>query len=94
MAQVQNMPIALTRDELATVLADMLKGVESGDTCEGSIQFLAPSPTMGEPIDADYMVMASYRTGNLNGQGGLRLLGTLTEQVTPRELLGMDNDGT
>lgn len=94
MAQVQNMPIALRRDELADVLADMLKGVESGDSLEGSIQFLAPSPTMGEPIDADYMVMASYRIGNLNGQGGLRLLGTLTEQVTPRELLGMDGDGT
>lgn len=94
MAQVRNMPIPLTRGELAAVLADVLQGIESGDTLEGSIQFLQPSATMDEPTDADYMVMASYRIGNLNGQGGLRLLGTLTEQVTPRELLGMDGDGT
>lgn len=86
----RNTPIPMRRVALAQVLTEIAVGLASGDTLEGSIEFLAP---MGDdPRDAEVMVLASYRTGQrADGQGGLRLIGELHGHVTPRELHGIDD---
>lgn len=59
----------LNKDELISTLTDILEGVKSGDTLEGSIEFLTSYD------DADkWEVMASYRIGNLQGQGGMKII--------------------
>lgn len=65
----------LSKDELVSVLEDILRGVKKDDTLEGSIEFLLPYPPAGDPEDADFMVRASYRVGNSMGQGSVRLIG-------------------
>lgn len=72
-----NYAIAASKAELLALLDDMRAGVESGDTLEGSVQFLLPYPPAGEPEHADFMVVARYRVGNLAGQGGLRSFGAM-----------------
>jgi hypothetical protein len=65
------MPQQMSREELLAVLDDIRKGVESGDTLEGSFEFLLD-------YDSDapaWQVRAFYRTGNTMGQGGSRLIG-------------------
>jgi hypothetical protein len=66
-----NGPIAMTRAELA----DMLDRVRSGDSLEGSIEYLVPD--MHDPAGAEVMVRTTYRVGNLQGQGGMRIVGTI-----------------
>lgn len=82
-----NRPVPLSKDELVTMLADVLDGVRSGDTLEGSIEFLQPFDTGagGEPPDADFMVIACYRTGNTAGRDGVRVVGHMTA-TNPVEL--------
>jgi hypothetical protein len=68
----------LSREELVSVLDDMKRHVEAGDSMEGSIEYLFPwSTEIGDP-ETDppdgFRVMASYRVGNLRGQGGLRMV--------------------
>jgi hypothetical protein len=63
----------LTREALLAVLDEIRSGVASGDTLEGSIQFTlnCDEPPAAHPYDAQ----AAYRVGNLQGQGGMRLIG-------------------
>lgn len=79
MPRMRNAPVALSKETLLEILTYMLEGVRTGDTLEGSIEFLLPYPPAGDPEDADFMVMASYRHGNRQGQGGLRLVGQMVE---------------
>lgn len=79
MAEQRRIPAPCTKDELVGALTEILEGVRTGDTLEGSIEFLLPYPPAGDPEDADFMVMASYRVGNRLGQGGLRMVGEWKE---------------
>lgn len=67
--QLNQRPEQLNRDQLAAVLRDIAGGFESGDTLEGNIAF---SLADGEHWD----VVAVYRTGNLQGQGFMRMIGS------------------
>lgn len=66
-------PIFMTSEELVLVLRDMAERVEKNDSFEGSIEYTLP-----DILDAQdgFRVRASYRVGNLNGQGSMRMVGT------------------
>lgn len=64
----------MSKGDLVAHLTTILDGVKTGDTLEGSIEFLLPFPPAGDPEDADFMVRGSYRIGNRMGQGGVRLI--------------------
>ena len=65
-------PRNLARCDLVAVLKDILDGVQSGDTMEGHISWALPEDASA---GADtYDVIACYRVGNLQGQGGMRML--------------------
>jgi hypothetical protein len=77
-------PVGMDRTQLAMVLNDMMKRVLEGDSYEGSIQYTMPEPATPEEeragwprADAEFWVIATYRIGNLQGQGGMRLIGTV-----------------
>lgn len=55
---------------LAVVLRNMADRVERGDSLEGNIEYHA-----AEGSDELYTITGMYRIGNLEGQGGVRLLG-------------------
>lgn len=67
----------MTTDELVLVLRDMADRVANGDSLEGSVEYLMPEPLADPGIDPDahFAVRASYRIGNTQGQGGVRLVG-------------------
>jgi hypothetical protein len=67
----------MSKEDLLGMLREIVAGVESGDTLEGSIEFLLPYE--GDPQDADFMVQASYRVGNRMGQGSIRMFGDMVE---------------
>ena len=69
-------PVILNRGQLIDVVTDILNGINSGDTLEGSVEFLMNLDGDSEPR---WNVQASYRVGNLNGQGGLRLVGEVED---------------
>ena len=71
----ENLPVPMTYEALAAVLRGMADLVEAGDSFEGSIEYLMPTPD--DPADADVMARAAFRIGNLQGQGGMRIIGTL-----------------
>lgn len=66
-------PVPLTKAELVAILKDMLARVDAGDSLEGSLEYMLPDTE--ELEDTDFVVSASYRTGNLEGQGGMRMVG-------------------
>lgn len=70
-----NYPVPQTKAQLLALLDDVRQGIESGDTAEGSIQFTYPS--MGDPPDAEFMVLARWRVGCNMGQGGLCSVGAM-----------------
>ena len=63
-------PYEIDKQDLLSVLFDITRGVAIGDTLEGSIVF-----TLGSPERWD--VRGQYRVGNLQGQGGVRVIGEL-----------------
>jgi hypothetical protein len=71
-----NLPIPMCRDELLAVLDDIREGVAADDSFEGSVEYLMPGR---DDPDCQFMVCASYRTGNSAGQGGLRMVGKFAE---------------
>lgn len=78
---MKNRPIPLTREQLVEVLHTMAEHVEQGDSFEGSIEYTLPwSKEIGDP-ETDppdtFRVRAAYRIGNLQGQGGMRMIGQL-----------------
>jgi hypothetical protein len=60
---------SMTAPELGQLLRAVAAAVESGDSLEGSLEY-----AIGTAGNLD--VQASLRTGNLQGQGGLVLIGT------------------
>lgn len=72
-----NFPEGATKELVLEVLDQIRAGVESGDSLEGFVQWSIPYPPEGEPEDADFMLLARYRIGNLMGQGGLRSYGKM-----------------
>lgn len=71
MGVVKHLP--MDAEQLLAVLDDMRARVAAGDSFEGSIEYLMPGP-LEIDTDKDFAVMASYRIGNLDGQGGVRLI--------------------
>lgn len=76
-------PRIITHDELLGILDDIRLRVATGDSFEGSIEWMIPEAPAGA---RDFAVRASYRIGNSLGQGGMRLVGDMpaTPQV-PRD---------
>jgi len=73
-------PVGMDRHELAALLRDMADRAEVGDSYEGNIEYHWPDEEMagrdGWPaVDADFWVHGVYRVGNLQGQGGMRVIG-------------------
>jgi hypothetical protein len=67
-------PTTIDRDKLVKLLEDILAGVKSGDTLEGNIEFLMAD-------DPEYWdVRGTYRIGNLQGQGGVRMIGSVPSE--------------
>ena len=71
-----NLPVPMSYGALASVLRGMAALVEVGDSMEGSIEYMIPMPP-NDPEDAEVMARASFRIGNREGQGGIRVIGTL-----------------
>lgn len=64
-------PSFMPREGLLAILDDIRRRVELGDSFEGFVQYLLPDE--GDPPDG-FRVSASYRVGNLQGQGGMRIV--------------------
>lgn len=80
---MSNVPEFLTREQLLLVLDDITQRITAGDSFEGFFEYTLPwDAEMGDPeTDEDkdgYRVRASYRVGNLQGQGGMRMVGRLS----------------
>ena len=59
-------------DQLAAILEHMAASVKAGDSFEGSIAYSCMADDLGP---GEFSVDGGYRIGNLEGQGGYRLLG-------------------
>lgn len=55
--------------DLAVLLRSLAESVESGDSMEGSLEYLIPDEGFG------LCVRAAYRVGNRDGQGGMVTIG-------------------
>lgn len=69
-------PKKLTKQELLDVLMRIVVSVRANDSFDGSIEYAANTPD-------DYDVMASFRVGNSEGQGGVVLIGENVEPAPP-----------
>jgi hypothetical protein len=75
---VKMRPEPMTKAQLLEVIDDIRMRVEAGDSYEGFLNYLMPYDDDMEIIDgADFVVEARYRVGNLQGQGGMRMVGKL-----------------
>lgn len=70
-------PQAMSYAELANVLIDMAERARTGDSFEGFISYTIPDLADGHDPDHQVEVAASYRFGNLMGQGSMRIIGTI-----------------
>lgn len=76
-------PIPMNGDELASVLNDIAMRVVTGDSFEGNIEYMIPIAEGDPPkgwgqwpsTDCQFWVTGVYRTGNREGQGGMRMIG-------------------
>lgn len=68
--------VGLTHEELEAVLGHILETVRHRDSFGGSIEFDALAEV---PEGKDFLVRATYRVGNSEGQGGVRVIGTFRE---------------
>lgn len=70
------LPVAMQQSDLANLLEEMARLVRSGDSLEGSLEYLIPGPEDGPQDPWALMVRAGYRYGNREyGQGFFRLIG-------------------
>ena len=77
MAQV---PEPVSKETLLAVLDDIRHHVEAGDSWEGYVEYTMPwNEEMGDREtdgkEIDFRLKAGYRIGNLQGQGGFRMIG-------------------
>ena len=68
---------AVSKDDLITILKEITERVEIGDSWEGYLNYLMPEPDeTGNFEDGhDFDVEARFRVGNLDGQGGMKIIG-------------------
>jgi hypothetical protein len=71
---MKNTPVYLSRAQLLDVIDDIRAHVADGDSFEGHVEYLMPD--QGDPPDG-FRVKAAYRIGNLQGQGGMRIVGRM-----------------
>jgi hypothetical protein len=71
MAQV---PEPVSKATLLAVLDDIRAHVEEGDSFEGYLEYAMPEMD-DDPDEVDFRLKAGYRIGNLQGQGGFRMIG-------------------
>jgi hypothetical protein len=75
-----NKPIPMSKVRLLVLLDDIRVRIAADDSYEGSLEYGMPLDESGEIIpDADFVVRAAYRVGNLQGQGGMRLIGRIED---------------
>lgn len=67
-----NRPAPATARDVFRCLLDAAVRVEHGDSFEGLIIWSMPTDEP-ELTDADFGLVARYRVGNLDGQGGMRV---------------------
>jgi len=60
----------LPKEQLLAIIDDIRARIISGDSLEGSFEYLLPR----DPDVETFEVKASYRVGNLEGQGKLRII--------------------
>jgi len=77
MGEQRLLPETMPREMLLHILDDIRAKVAAGDSFEGSIEYLIPEAD-GAPAGS-FDVRASYRIGNLHGQGGMRMIGRWAE---------------
>lgn len=80
-------PERLTRHELLSHLQQIIDGVETGDTLEGSLSWGLPE---GDDSDG-WDVMGAYRVSNSMGQGGMVVIGKPARQMFGTVSFGADN---
>jgi len=75
-------PVAMSKEQLVNLLEDITRRVQAGDSYEGNLQYEMPiedgqaDVVPGWPTaDCDFWVTGTYRIGNLQGQGGMRMIG-------------------
>jgi len=73
-------PIKIPKTGLASILREMAKAVENNDSFEGSISYeICASDHNSKTINMSiYDVTGSFRVGNSEGQGSMRIFGDLT----------------
>lgn len=69
--------VPTTKDELLAIIDDVRARVAAGDSYEGFLNYLMPEEN-DDWEKVDFRVHARYRVGNLEGQGGMRVIGELT----------------
>jgi hypothetical protein len=78
---MRQVPVPMTTAQFLAVLDDIRGRVAVGDSWEGSIEWMLPAgPTPDNPQveiepDVEFEVRGMYRIGNLEGQGGYRVIG-------------------
>jgi hypothetical protein len=77
MTAMRPVPRNIPHEELVAVLEDITARVRAGDSYEGNITWSIPEDPAAPPTSVD--VIASYRVGNLQGQGGMRMIGEWAE---------------
>ena len=75
-------PVPMTASELADLLRDLAEAVRTGDSLEGSLEYLLPDDDDANARH-ELMVQAALRTGNRNGQGGMITIGRYVEDPAP-----------
>jgi hypothetical protein len=75
----QFVPTYLSKEQFLGILDDLRSRVEDGDSYEGSLSYEFPwNRELGDPVTdpkgEGFRVRASYRIGNSQGQGGMRLV--------------------
>lgn len=82
-----NLPIPSTYAEVAAILRQMATLVEEGDSYEGILEYLLPDvpewAQRGQPEpegwkQPEVLLRAAFRIGNREGQGGMRIFGSIT----------------
>lgn len=66
-------PETISHGGLVLLMEDLLEGIRSGDSLEGHVGWLLPESDDAPPQSFD--VLAGWRVGNLQGQGGFRMIG-------------------
>jgi hypothetical protein len=73
MSEQRMIPVDMSHESLIALLEDILEHVREGDSMEGHITWAFPLDDDAPP--RTFGVQSTYRVGNLQGQGGTRMIG-------------------